>query len=327
MRMLRLLLVTLVETVMSRLSHGRPKPSWGFQFEWVVRFLRRDSIELSAMPPAKLRADMNGRRYPSKAVPRVKLGSTTLGGVPCVTVSPPRVSSGVVLLYFHGGSYMFGSARTTHSDLLARVALGAEISIVAPEYRLAPEHPYPAALEDALRVYDALRAAGPASCVIVAGDSAGGNLALALQLALRDAGRPQADAALLVSPWLDLAATRPSTRDNDRFDFGQTSFLLPQARAFAGDRTLDDPKISPINADLAGLLPVFVQVGGAERLYDESVEFVRKAKKAGVDATLDVAGELPHLPPVFADFHPDGSAALKRLVDQIFAFARAYKHA
>jgi acetyl esterase/lipase len=327
MRMLRLLLVTLVETLVSRISHGRLKPSWGFRFEWVVRFLRRDSVELSAMPPAELRADMNGRRYPSKAVPKVKLGEATLGGVPCVTVTPPSVSAGVVLLYFHGGSYMFGSGRTTHADLLARLALGGEVYIVAPEYRLAPEHPYPAALEDALRVYDALRAADPASGIVVSGDSAGGNLALALQLALRDDGRAQADAALLISPWLDLAATRPSTRENDRFDFGQTSFLLPQARAFAGDRTLDDPQISPINADLAGLFPVFVQVGGAERLHDECVEFVRKAENAGVDATLDVAGELPHLPPVLADFHPDASAALKRVVDQIFRFARAYKSA
>jgi monoterpene epsilon-lactone hydrolase len=325
MRMLRLLFVSLLETLVSRISHGRLRPSWGFQFEWVVRFLRRDSIELSRLPAPALRSDLDGRRYPSKAVPRVRIESQVLGGVPVVTVTPPNVRRGAVLLYFHGGSYMFGSARTTHADLLARLALGTDLVIVAPDYRLAPEHPYPAALEDALRVYDVLRAADAESRIIVSGDSAGGNLALSLQLALRDAGRPQADAAILISPWLDLTASRPSCRANDRFDFGQTSFLLPQARAFAGDRTLDDPRISPINAELSGLLPVFVQIGGAERLHDEALEFVEMAEKAGVDVAIDVAGELPHLPPVFADFHPDASAALARLIDQIFRFARPSK--
>jgi epsilon-lactone hydrolase len=322
MRLLRLLLVTLVETLFSRISHGRLRPSWGFQFEWVVRFLRRDSIELSRMPAPELRANLNGRRYPSKAVPEVKLDTPRLGGVPVVTFTPPSVRRGAVLLYFHGGSYMFGSARTTHADLLARLALGAEIMIVAPEYRLAPEHPYPAALEDALEAYDALRAAEPESRILVAGDSAGGNLALALQLALRDAGRAQADVALLISPWLDLSASRPSCRENERFDFGQTSFLLPQARAFAGDRALDDPKLSLVNANLSGLRPIFVQVGGAERLHDESVEFADKATKAGVSVTLDVAGELPHLPPIFADFQPDAKASLERLIAAIGRHAR-----
>jgi monoterpene epsilon-lactone hydrolase len=322
MRLLRLLLVTLVETLISRISHGRLRPSWGFQFEWVVRFLRRDSIELSAMTPADLRADLNGRRYPSKTVPKLKLDTSTLGGVPVVTFTPPNVQRGAVLLYFHGGSYMFGSSRTTHADLVARLALGAEIAITALEYRLAPEHPYPAALEDALSACEALRAAKPESRVLVAGDSAGGNLALALQLALRDAGRPQADTAFLISPWLDLSASRPSCRENDRFDFGQTSFLLPQAKAFAGTLALDDPKLSLIHASLSGLRPLFVQVGGAERLHDESVEFVDKATKAGVSVVLDVAGELPHLPPLFADFHPDGKAALDRLTSEIRRRAR-----
>jgi monoterpene epsilon-lactone hydrolase len=327
MRMLRLLLVTLIETLISRISHGRLRPSWGFQFEWVVRFLRRDSVELSRLPAPALRADMNGRRYPNKALRKVALEQSTLGGVPVVIVTPPDVQGGAKLLYFHGGSYMFGSARTTHADLLSRVALGAQLIVIAPEYRLAPEHPYPAALDDARAAYDALRAAEPDTRVLVSGDSAGGHLALLLQLALRDAGKRQADAALLVSPWLDLTASHPSCRANDRYDFGQTSFLIPQAQAFAGDRTLDDPAISPLQADLSGLAPLWVQVGGAERLHDEGVELVERAKNAGVEASLDVAGELPHLPPVLADFHPDGSAALARWIDQIFRFARSSKDA
>lgn len=311
LRLLRVLWVTLAETIVARARRGRLLPSWTFRFEWVVRFLCRDAIEIMAWPPARLRADLDARRYPSSAAAKIRPTASTVGGVPVFTFTPPDARGGLVV-YFHGGSYAFGSAGTTHAELIASLALATGSEIVAPEYRLAPEHPYPAALEDALAVCSALEAQRPRERIVLAGDSAGANLALSLALRLRDAGRRQPEALLLVSPWLDLTASRPSCRDNERFDYGRTGFLLAQARDFAGGLPLDDPRVSPLGAELSGLAPLLVVVGGAERLHDEGVELVALARRAGVAAELYVAAELPHVPPLFAAFHPEGARALAR---------------
>ncbi|HET9929244.1 MAG TPA: alpha/beta hydrolase [Polyangiaceae bacterium] len=332
LRMLRLFIVTWFETSFARLRGGRLLPSWNFQFEWVVRFLRRDFIETSLWPYGLLRRELDGRRYPSRALPKVAAQDSALGGVPVVIFTPKHAEPARTLLYFHGGSYIFGSARTTHADLLARIALGANLRVVAPNYRLAPEHPYPAALEDALAVFAELAQRTAPSEIVLMGDSAGGNLALVLQIALRDRARArgdakagaddhrqaQAKASILISPWLDLSASLPSCRKNDRYDYGQTEFLLRHARDFAGQVALDDARVSPLYADLGGLAPVVVLVGGAERLHDEAIAFVDRARSAGVRVALDVAPEMPHLAPALADFHP----AAKRALETLIAHAR-----
>jgi epsilon-lactone hydrolase len=139
---------------------------------------------------------------------------------------------------------------------------------------------------------------------VLAGDSAGGNLALCLQLRLRDLRREQARAAVLYSPWLDLTASRASCRTGDVIDYGQTSFLLQHARDFAGAVPLTDARVSPINAELSGLAPLFVVLGGAERLFDEGAELVERARLAAVKTELCVVQDLPHNPPALVDFHP-----------------------
>jgi len=117
----------------------------------------------------------------------------------------------------------------------------------------------------------------------------------------------------LISPWLDLSASRPSCRANDAYDYGQTSFLLEHARVVARDLPLDDPRVSPLFANLSGLAPLFVQVGSAERLFDESRELVHRARQVGVLAELDIAAGMPHDPPLLADYHPEAERALQRL--------------
>ena len=311
LRLLRILLVTLFTTLWARFRRGPARPTWGFQFEWVVSFLRRDFGESAAWPYAQLRKDLNGRRYPNKSVKKVKRRRATLGSVPAVWFTPPSAQPGIVL-FLHGGSYIFGSVETSHADMAAGLAVRSGVEVVGIDYRLAPEHPYPAALEDALAAFDRLLAEGrKPSEIVLAGDSAGGNLALCLQLRLRDLGREQARAAVLYSPWLDLTASRASCRTGDAVDYGQTSFLLQHARDFAGNVPLSDPRVSPIDAELEGLAPLFVVVGGAERLFDEGTELATRARRASVEAELCVAQDLPHNPPALVDFHP--------LAEQAFA--------
>ena len=309
LRLLRILFVSFFTTLWARFRRGPVRPAWGFQFEWVIGFLRRDFSESAAWPYAELRRDLNSRRYPARCLRRVERRRERLAGVPAVWFTPKAARPGVVL-FLHGGSYIFGSVETSHAEFAAGLAVRSGVEVVGIDYRLAPEHPYPAALEDALAAFDALVAAGHApSDIVLAGDSAGGNLALCLQLALRARGGGQARAAVLYSPWLDLSASRASCRSADAWDYGQTSFLLQHARDFAGAVPLDDERVSPLTAKLAGLAPLFVVVGGAERLFDEGAELVERARAEGVRAELWVAPDMPHNAPALADVHPHAEQA------------------
>ncbi len=311
LRLLRILCLTLFTTILARFRRGPARPSWGFRFEWVVAFLRRDFEEGARWSYEDLRRDLNGRRYPADASKRVTRQREQLAGLPAVRFTPPDAKPGVVL-FLHGGSYIFGSIETSHLELAAGLALASGVPVVGIDYRLAPEHRYPAALEDALAAFEALVESGTnPSRIAIAGDSAGGNLALALQLALCARGTPQARAALLISPWLDLTASRASCREADALDYGQTWFLRQHARDFAGALELSDPRVSLIDADLAGLSRLLVVVGGAERLFDEGNELVERARRAGVNADIYVAPDRPHNPPALVDFHPTAAASLR----------------
>jgi acetyl esterase/lipase len=216
------------------------------------------------------------------------------------------------ILYLHGGAYVAMSART-HRSLTSRLAVGSAASLFALDYRLAPEHPFPAAIEDALATYRALIAGGtPASRIVVAGDSAGGGLALALLLAAREAGDPLPAAAVLFSPWTDLAATGQSIIDNDAADaLIHGSWIAPEARHYLGDAPACHPLASPVYAELAGLPPLLLQVSDSEVLLDDSRRVHEKAKLSGVDTTLHIWPGLPHGWQVFAPVLPEGRAALR----------------
>lgn len=310
--MLVIFLAAFWETLFARLRRGRARPTWGFFFEWTVTGLRNDFRGTEGWEYPRLRRELDGRVYPSKVAHLVSLEERALGALAATRVTPRAgAAQGKVLLYFHGGSYIFGSARS-HADLVARLALAAGRVAVVPEYRLAPEHPYPAQLDDALAAWDALAAEGYSPHdVAVAGDSAGGHLALALALALRDAGRPGPGATALISPWLDLEQTRPSSQANDSVDYGTRRMLLAQAKAVAGPRT--PREISLIDAKLEGLGRTLVVVGDAERLFDEGVELVTRARREGLDFTLETLRDMPHNGPIFAAYHPEGARAIEVL--------------
>jgi acetyl esterase/lipase len=250
---------------------------------------------------------------------RVRRGRLELGGVEIWETAPVASSQDSTWLYFHGGGYVVCSPRT-HGQLLARLAVGG-FRCLAPDYRLAPEHPFPAALDDALAVYRALVDHGTdPDRLVVGGDSAGGGLALALLLRLRDAGETMPRAAVLLSPWVDLTASGESITQNAAQDYLSEDVLRCFATAYAGAVEPRDPRVSPLYADLTALPPLLVQVGGAETLLSEGRELVRRARAAGVEATLEEWPGAIHAFQVLSPLAPGSRKAIAAAA----AFARRF---
>jgi len=226
------------------------------------------------------------------------------------------------VLYLHGGSYVLGSI-ATHRALAARLAAACGARALLVDYRLAPEHPFPAALDDAIGAYRWLLARGTdPRRIVLAGDSAGGGLAAATLVALRDAGDPLPAAAVLLCPWVDLEGTGPSLATNAAADpMVDRDGLLRAAAAYLGGVDPRTPLAAPLHADLAGLPPMLIQVGKSEALLDDAVRFAARARAAGVDARLEQWDEMVHVWQAFAPLVPEAGAALV----QIGAFVRAQR--
>lgn len=228
--------------------------------------------------------------------------------------------TGPVILYLHGGAYIYCTPRTLR-PITVTLARQAGARLFAPKYRRAPEDPYPAALEDALAAYRHLLDLGIApGRLVVAGDSAGGGLALALLLALKEAGEPLPAGAVLFCPWTDLAATGESLVANDARDpviHGDAP--ARGARYYLNGASPTDPLASPLYGDLAGLPPLFIQVSDAEVLFDDSARVAAKAQAAGVAVDFRAWSGLPHVWHYFVIFLPEARAALREAA----AFIRA----
>jgi monoterpene epsilon-lactone hydrolase len=281
-------------------------------FEQVVALIRAaaaDDPGTSTVEEARARLDEMGALF---AVPDgVEVEPAEVAGIACERYRPAAASRGLVI-YHHGGSYVAGSL-ASHRALVARIAAAGGCEVLAVDYRLAPEHPHPAGLDDALAVYRRTLADGARpDQVIVAGDSAGGGLTTALLLALRDAGDPLPAGAVLLSPWLDLTLTADAvTSRADEDPMLTAEGLAPSAKAYGGD-DLRRPLVSPVFADPAGLPPLLILVGSAEILLDDSRTFAERARAAGVEVDLDVEEGLVHVWP-FIDGIPESAAALTRI--------------
>ena len=225
-------------------------------------------------------------------------GASTSGNAPTV-------------LYCHGGGYYFCSPRT-HRSLVFGLATRANAPIFSLDYHLAPEHRFPAALDDATAAYRQLVADGtPPGSIVIAGDSAGGGLALATVVALRDAGDPLPAGCLLFSPWTDLAAAGATIRTNDGLDpMFSGPAIARAAQVYLGDTPAMHPYASPVYADMHGLPPLFIMAGSTEVLLDDSQRVADKARAAGVDCELEVWKKMPHVWPLFTPFIPEGGRAL-----------------
>ncbi|CAN5129703.1 alpha/beta hydrolase [soil metagenome] len=236
-----------------------------------------------------------------------------MGGVPGVRLEPPGARDGASLLYLHGGGYGGGSSRS-HSELAARLARAAGMVAYLPDYRLAPESPFPAALDDALAAYRWLLAerGGDAASIVLAGDSAGGGLALATCVALRDGGEPLPRRLALLSPWVDLSCTSPSWDERFEGDPVLDHSLRDAARRYLGDHDPRDPFASPLFADLSRLPPMLIQVGTHEILFDDAVSLADAAERAGSEVMLEIGGGLVHVWQIFP-ITPEAIAATTRI--------------
>ncbi|HYO51282.1 alpha/beta hydrolase [Archangium sp.] len=313
---------TAARTALRRVFHGPLRPGWTYVFETLI------AVAGNAPPMPDARSTQAFRRFMAKTAPSgpsprvVTRTRVNAGGVPATWVTPVAGAAGTVILYLHGGAYVVGSAEQ-YRGFTGRLAVDTGTRLLVPDYRLAPEHPYPAALEDALAAWRWLRSTGvEPSRVVVAGDSAGGGLALALLVALREAGEPLPSGAVLLSPWVDLACEAPSHAENARYDLLTREQLLIWGHFYAGELSLMDPRVSPLYASLRGLPPLYIQAGGVELFRDPILELAERARAAGVPVTLDVREDMPHVPCGFGALTPGGreayesaTAAVRRMVE------------
>jgi len=285
-----------------------------------LREQQKAGVGQAPPPLAELRATFApaGRLHP---VPDdVLVTEVTAGGVPAHWLDAPGADTGRILLFLHDGGYEFGSLRSD-GELAARLGRASGMRVLFPEYRLAPEHPFPAAIDDVLAAWRWLRTdqdLNPRS-MAVAGASAGGGLAVALLVATRDAGEALPAAAVLMSPTVDLTSSGASMTERADQDPISTPALLRQLAsdylAGADPRT---PLASPLFTSLAGLPPLLVQVGTADVLLSDAERLASAAAEAGVDVTLKVGEGLPHVYPIML-----GTPEAAEATEQSGAFLRA----
>ncbi len=273
---------------------------------WIIRIFLRPY--LFSGPIEKLRRRQGRRRLPRD----VQVERIVAGGVPAVWMVPSG-ASGRVLLYLHGGGFVMCSP-WTHGPTAVGIARVAGARALLPDYRLAPEHPFPAALDDCLAVYRWLLDRGVQPCdIAIGGDSAGGNLTLATLLSIRDAGLPLPAGAICLSPATDLTASGESFRARAGDEVLLTpSFCRAVGPMYLGQSDPAAPLASPLFADLRGLPPMLIHVGTREMLLDDSVRIADRARAAGVDITLKIWEGLWHAFQLFNVF-PEAHQAITEL--------------
>lgn len=258
--------------------------------------------------PEQQRADFDERFANLPLGEDVTLVERTLGGVPALEVRVEGAATEGVILYLHGGSYVLGSARTG-ANLAAPLSRRGGVPSVSLDYRLAPEHQFPAGIHDALAAYRELVESGQK--IVIVGDSAGGGLALATMLAARAEQLPQPAGAVLFSPWTDVSLASPSMDGRGDYDplFSRGN-MAESAGFYLGGTDPMNELASPVFADLTGLPPLLVQVGTAEVLLDDSLRLVARAAEQEVDVSLDVIAGAPHVYQYFAGVMPEADEAL-----------------
>ncbi|MBB6520113.1 SDR family NAD(P)-dependent oxidoreductase [Pseudoteredinibacter isoporae] len=292
-------------------------------FSWTIRKNFKGKFADTSKPwdSDKIRAAVE-KASRSKSMPNVVCEDINLdgeegkAGVKGQWQRPASGSNSHTILYLHGGGYVFCSVRT-HANMTRAWAEQADAQLFSVDYRLAPENPYPAALEDALAAYEYLLDQGiDANSIVVAGDSAGGGLSTALLLKIKERGLAMPAGALLLSPWVDLAGTGASLEANtDSCAFFTGDMIRRAAEHYVADDDEKNPFISPLYGDLEGLPPIRIYVGNTEVLEDDSLRLFDKAREHGVDAELRVWNDQPHVWPVFYPFFPEAKLTVAEMAE------------
>ena len=240
------------------------------------------------------------------------------GGVTAEWVTAEGASESGVVLYLHGGGYIIGSPRT-HRALMAKLSQESGASVLGLDYRLAPEHPFPAPVEDSVAAYRWLLSEGydPAR-IAVAGDSAGGGLTVAMMVQARYVGLPMPGAGVCISPWVDMEGLGDSMETRAEADpmVGKENLMI-SAKTYLGGSDPRAPLAAPLYADLHGLPPILIQVGDAEVLLDDSTRLAGNAREAGVKVQIDVWDDMIHVWHLFAPILPEGQQAITQAGDFI----------
>jgi epsilon-lactone hydrolase len=283
------------------------------QHEALVAMLQSQAFPTEIPSPETLRAFFEAMVAVFPVPEGARCTPAEMGGVPGEWVEMPGSSAERTILYLHGGGYVIGSLNT-HRSMVARIAREAQARCFSLDYRLAPEHPFPAAVEDATRAYRALLASGiAANRIVVMGDSAGGGLTLATLLSLRDSGDPLPAAGVCLSPWTDLEGTGDSCADASILDpMLQLAGLQAFGALYAG-KNVRECLASPLHADYRGLPPLYILVGTREVLLDDSRRVAEKARAAGVPVMLETGHGLIHVWPMFGDDVPEAAEAVRNI--------------
>lgn len=273
---------------------------------------------LEAATIAEMRAAMETMSGMFALPPDAESQPVRAGGVPAEWVSVPGAAHHRAILYLHGGGYVMGSI-ATHRELAARLSRACGARVLLIDYRLAPEQPFPAAVEDAAAAYRWLLAGGvDANRLVIAGDSAGGGLTVSTLVALRDARDPLPAAAVCLSPWVDLECTGESMTTRSAVDpLLQRALLQKMAEPYLHGQSPRSPLASPLYADLSGIPPLLIQVGTSEVLFDDSTRLAERARKAGVDVALEPWEEMIHDFQLFAALLPEGREAIARIGEYV----------
>jgi len=277
----------------------------------IIAMLRANPITIGTVEQVRAGLDA-AEAFPLAEGVRSELTDVT--GLSGEWLIPDSPAVGRTILHLHGGGYVCGSIKS-HRALASRIAVAAAAPVLLIEYRLGPEHPHPAAVDDAIAAYRWLlkQRVDPAQ-LVVAGDSAGGGLTAATLLALRDAGDPLPAAAVLMSPWTDLACAGESMTSCAEIDpvLGPAT-LREWAGYYLNGSDARAPLASPVYGDLSRLPPLLIQVGSAEVLLDDSTRLAERAQAAGVDVTLEVWDGMIHVWHAFAMMLPEGQQAIDRI--------------
>jgi monoterpene epsilon-lactone hydrolase len=290
-----------------------------FQAKFIKTILRFQPYRWAqgSIQDQRSRQERSAKMFP---IPRnVEFHQINIDELAAEWIEPAKAKRGVIL-YLHGGAYALGSVNI-HREYLARLASVTERKILAINYRLAPENPFPAALEDSLKAYRWLISQGyPPTEIALAGDSAGGGLALSMLISLRNEGEELPACAVCLSPWTDLTLSGDSIKGNAKADPILNSIILENyARYYVRENEAINPLISPLFADLKGLPPLFIHVGTSEILLDDATRLAKKAVKAGVKVKLETWEGLFHVFQI-VPMLPE----TKRCLDQIYHFLVEY---